>query len=104
MAPQVGLEPTTLRLTGEIRPLHPTTPTNQTQQNNNKRLLFFVSLWRVWAALHGHKADRGGRSKKERPLQTGVFQLAESANIQQGGFYVGGCFAGLLIRINNGPL
>ena len=36
MAPQVGLEPTTLRLTGEKYPQPGTTPTNETQQNTRK--------------------------------------------------------------------
>jgi hypothetical protein len=84
MAPQVGLEPTTLRLTGEIQPLHPTMPTNQTQRNNKKSLLVFASLWPVSVALHGQKADRSERKKKNARSKTGVFQLAESANIQHG--------------------
>src|SRR5271166_4395038 len=75
MAPQVGLEPTTLRLTGEIQPLHPTKPTNQTQQNNKKSSLLFASLWPVSVALHGQKTDRGKREKKNARCKTGVFHF-----------------------------
>src|ERR1019366_9714122 len=68
---------------GEIQPLHPTTPTNQTQRNNKKSLLVFASLWPVSVALHGQKAHRSEREKKNARSKTGVFQLAESANIQR---------------------
>src|SRR5271157_2438114 len=69
MAPQVGLEPTTLRLTGEIHPLHPTTPANQNQQNNRKRCRGFAPFWLPLAAVHGQKTDsiarKSERSQKE---------------------------------------
>ena len=43
----------------EFHPLHPTTPANQTQQNNRKRYCVVASLWPVPVALHGQKTDRG---------------------------------------------
>jgi hypothetical protein len=82
MAPQVGLEPTTLRLTGEIQPLRPTTPTNQTQRNNKKSLRDTVSRWPLSVALNGQKADRVEHQERNARCKAGVSQLAESANIQ----------------------
>src|ERR1035437_4312396 len=54
MAPQVGLEPTTLRLTAEFHPLHPTARTNYAQQNNRKCCCGFAPFWLALAAVHGH--------------------------------------------------
>jgi hypothetical protein len=57
----------------------------------------------VSVALHGQKTDRRERSEKNARCKTGVLQLAESANIQHARLHVGGCFAGLLIRIKQRP-
>ena len=104
MAPQVGLEPTTLRLTAEFHPLPPTTVTNQVQRNNRKHCYGFARFWLALAALHGQKTDRGERRKKNARCKAGVFQLAESANIQRGRLPCWRLLRGTAYPVNNGPL
>ena len=53
----------TFWLTAEFHALHPTTPTNYTQQNNRKGCRGFASLWLVSVALHGQKTDRADAVK-----------------------------------------
>jgi hypothetical protein len=56
-------------------PLHPTTPANQTQRNNKKRLLLFASLWPVSVALHGHFTDSLSLSPNRKARQGGLSRI-----------------------------
>ena len=57
MAPQVGLEPTTLRLTVGFHPICHTTETNQAQCTQSKQAALFGYSCTCLAAVHGHNAD-----------------------------------------------
>ena len=71
MAPQVGLEPTTLRLTGQFRSPRHTKTNNQVQQNTRNPPLLVAPFWLVLLPGHGQKADRGHISS--RPHQGAMF-------------------------------
>ncbi len=68
----------------EFHPLHPTTPANQTQQNNRRRCYGFCPVLAGFGSSSRTENGQTRMARKNARCKTGVFQLAESAKIQHG--------------------